>query len=216
VSEQAGERAEPVRIPAAVERQHGDEQQREQPPPMAVSELMVLLPQPRRPRVVVKRDLLPAVSVLSTVALSGLLVGWLWSVLAPAQRTIVVDGPRVPLLDEDYHRFDDLIIFVLIGLGAGLVIGGIVWLLRERRGPVVMIAAVIGSALAAWLATKVGVSWAAAHYAVTGNPGNRTIFSQAPVLESMWVMLAQPLATALAYGTMTAWNGMDDLGRRLG
>ncbi|MFI9385512.1 DUF2567 domain-containing protein [Kutzneria sp. NPDC052558] len=182
----------------------------------SVAAIMAMLPAARRPRVVVKRDLLPAVSVLSTVALTGLLVGWLWSILAPAQRVILVDGQQIPLLDESYHRFDDLILFVLLGLGMGLVVGGLVWLLRERRGPVIMIAAVLGSALGAWLAMKVGVSWAGGHYALAGTPANRTVFDQAPVLESSWVILAQPLATALAYGTMTAWNGMDDLGRRLG
>jgi hypothetical protein len=177
---------------------------------------MAMLPQAGRSRVVVRRDLLPAVSVLSTVALTGLLVGWLWSILAPPQRVILVDGQQIPLLDETYHRFDDLILFVLMGLGMGLVVGGVVWLLRERRGPVIMIAAVLGSALGAWLAMKVGVSWAGGHYALPGAPANRSVFDQAPVLESPWVILAQPLATALAYGTMTAWNGMDDLGRRLG
>jgi hypothetical protein len=221
MSEQAGERAEPMRIPPVTERDPEpgssavSSDVRTAPVP-SVSDIMAMLPQARPPRVVVKRDLLPAVSVLSTVALSGLLLGWLWSILAPPQRVILVDGQQLPLLDESYHRFDDLILFVLLGLGMGLVVGGVVWLLRERRGPVIMIAAVLGSALGAWLAMKVGVSWAGAHYALPGTPANRTVFDQPPVLESSWVILAQPLATALAYGTLTAWNGMDDLGRRLG
>ncbi|MBB5894333.1 DUF2567 domain-containing protein [Kutzneria kofuensis] len=218
MSEHAGERAEPMRIPPVTEKEPEpvSSEVRITPPTPTVAEIMAMLPQARRPRVVVKRDLLPAVSVLSTVALTGLLVGWLWSILAPPQRVILVDGQQLPLLDESYHRFDDLILFVLIGLGMGLVVGGVVWMLRERRGPVIMIAAVLGSALGAWLAMKVGVSWAGSHYALTGTPANRAVFDQAPVLESTWVVLAQPLATALAYGTLTAWNGMDDLGRRLG
>ncbi|MFQ6266547.1 DUF2567 domain-containing protein [Kutzneria viridogrisea] len=179
---------------------------------------MALLPPltPPRPRVVVRRDLLPALSVLSFVALVGLPVGWLWSVLAPGQRVLVSGTDQLPLLDESYHRFDDLVIFVLLGLGAGLVVGGAVWLLRERRGPVVLFAAVLGSALAAWLAMRVGVSWAGARFALTGAPANGSVIDLAPVLESGWVVLAQPLAVALAYGTLAAWNGMDDLGRRLG
>jgi hypothetical protein len=223
MSEQAGERAEPMRIPPVTEKDPEPASSAVSSPSVSsevrtpsVAEIMAMLPQARRPRVVVKRDLLPAVSVASTVALTGLLVGWLWSILAPAQRVILVDGQQLPLLDESYHRFDDLILFVLIGLGMGLVVGGVVWMLRERRGPVIMIAAVLGSALAAWLAMKVGVSWAGSHYALSGTPANRSVFEQAPVLESTWVILAQPLATALAYGTLTAWNGMDDLGRRLG
>lgn len=177
---------------------------------------LLVPPAPPRPRVVVRRDLLPALSVLSFVALFGLAVGWLWSVLAPAQHVLITDTGQIPLLDESYHRFDDLMIFVLIGLGAGLVVGAAVWLMRERRGPVVMIAAVAGSALCAWLAMRVGVSWAGSHYAVTGTPTSGTVVDMAPVVESGWVILAQPLATALAYGVLAAWNGMDDLGRRLG
>jgi len=38
----------------------------------------------------------------------------------------------------------------------------------------------------------------------------------APALETWWGILAWPLAAALAYGCCTAWNGLDDLGRRLG
>lgn len=223
MSEQAGGRAEPRRIPPVTEKDPEPasaaapgEPSGEPAGVPSVAEIMAMLPQARRPHVVVKRDLLPAVSVLSTVALSGLVVGWLWSVLAPPQRVILVDGQQIPLLDESYHRFDDLILFVLLGLGMGLVVGGVVWCLRERRGPVIMIAAVLGSALGAWLAMKVGVSWAGGHYALPGAPANHAVFDQPPILESSWVILAQPLATALAYGTMTAWNGMDDLGRRLG
>ncbi len=219
MSEHAGERAEPMRIPPVTEKDPEPASVAAAEPPAAVpsvAAIMAMLPQARRPQVVVKRDLLPAVSVLSTVALSGLLVGWLWAILAPAQRVILVDGQQIPLLDESYHRFDDLILFVLLGMGMGLVVGGVVWMLRERRGPVIMIAAVLGSALGAWLAMKVGVSWAGGHYALPGTPANHAVFDQAPVLESSWIILAQPLATALAYGTMTAWNGMDDLGRRLG
>ncbi|AHI00433.1 hypothetical protein BC739_002809 [Kutzneria viridogrisea] len=205
MAEPSGDRATPVRIPPAVE----------QDVPPAI---MALLPPltPPRPRVVVRRDLLPALSVLSFVALVGLPVGWLWSVLAPGQRVLVSGTDQLPLLDESYHRFDDLVIFVLLGLGAGLVVGGAVWLLRERRGPVVLFAAVLGSALAAWLAMRVGVSWAGARFALTGAPANGSVIDLAPVLESGWVVLAQPLAVALAYGTLAAWNGMDDLGRRLG
>lgn len=44
-------------------------------------------------------------------------------------------------------------------------------------------------------------------YSVSRTPGNRSVVGQAPVLEWMWSILAQPLP----YGTMTAWSAMDDL-----
>jgi hypothetical protein len=42
------------------------------------------------------------------------------------------------------------------------------------------------------------------------------VVPEAPHLETIWGLLAWPLATALAYGMLAAWNGMEDLGRRLG
>jgi hypothetical protein len=173
--------------------------------------------QPERPRVVIKKDLLPALSVLSTVSLLGLAVGWLWSRLAPPQRLVIAqDGSPVPLTAESYHRFDDLVLFALLGLAAGLLTGLGVWFLRERRGPVVMLAAVGGSAMGGWLAMQVGVAWAEGRFPVSGKVEVLDVVVRAPQLESAWVLLAWPLAAALTYGVMAAWNSMDDLGRRLG
>ncbi|WP_436502054.1 DUF2567 domain-containing protein [Actinokineospora sp. HUAS TT18] len=169
------------------------------------------------PSVRIKADLLPAVSIASFIALFGMAVGWLWSRVAPPQLVVVVEGGKlIPLRAESYHRFDDLVLFVLLGFGAGIVTGVGVWMLRERRGPVVMIAAVVGSALAAWLATQVGVSWAEARFVVEAAPNINDVIPVAPRLESRWVVLGWPLGAALAYGLAAAWNGRDDLGRRLG
>ncbi|MCP2256993.1 Protein of unknown function (DUF2567) [Streptoalloteichus tenebrarius] len=170
-----------------------------------------------RPRVVVRRDLMPAVSVLSTVALVGLPVGWLWSRLAPPQQVRVVQGERLaPLPLESYHRFDDLAVFLLLTLAVGLVTGGAVWLLRQRRGPVVMLAAALGSLVAAWLALRTGLSFAEGLYPLGDLHRVGALLWDPPRLESGWVVLAQPLAALLAYGACAAWNGHDDLGRRLG
>jgi Protein of unknown function (DUF2567) len=186
-------------------------------PPTQYPEYLPFTWRPEPPRVVIKADLLPAVSVLSTVSLLGLAVGWLWSRLAPPQRMVVgEDGQPVPLTAESYHRFDDLVLFTLLGLAAGLVTGVAVWFLRERRGPVVMIAAVLGSAVGGWLAMQVGVAWAGGRFPVSTNVEVLDVIQQAPRLESTWAVLAWPLTTALAYGVLAAWNSMDDLGRRLG
>lgn len=178
---------------------------------------------PERPKVVIKADLIPAVSVMSTVSLLGFAVAWLWSILAPPQRQVIGnDGQPLPLsalVDnqvESYHRADDLVIFLLLSLAAGLCTGLAVWYLRERRGPVIMIAAVLGSALGGWLATLLGVAWAEGRYPAPTEVKVLDIITVAPTLDSMWVLLAWPLTTALVYGVMAAWNAMDDLGRRLG
>ncbi|WP_019816250.1 DUF2567 domain-containing protein, partial [Saccharomonospora saliphila] len=113
---------------------------------------------PRNARVVVRADLVPAFGVLSVVGVLGIALGWVWSLLAPTQRMRVVTdgGEAVPLQWESWHRFDGLALFVLLGLAVGVLTGVAVWLLRARRGPVVLIGAVAGSVLAAWLATRLG------------------------------------------------------------
>jgi len=169
-----------------------------------------------RAKVVVKADLLPAVSVLSLVSLLGMGVGWIWARIAPPQRVRVLGEGTVPLPVESYHRFDDLALFVLLCFGAGLFTGVGVWFLRERRGPVILVAAVVGAVVGAWLAMRVGVSWAEGRFTVAGTPNVGDVVAKAPQLESSWGIVAWPLTTALAYGVLAAWNGRDDLGRRLG
>jgi len=166
-------------------------------------------------KVVIKADLLPAVILLGLIPLLGMGVGWLWSRLAPPQRMTFVDGGAVPLPVESYHRFDDLAVYTVLCMGIGVVTGVGAWFLRERRGPVIMIAVVLGSAIGAWLAIKTGVGMADGRYPVPAAPKLGDLFDKAPRLESQWAILTWPLTAALAYGGLAAWNGRDDLGRRL-
>jgi hypothetical protein len=166
-------------------------------------------------KVVIKPDLLPAIMVLSLIPLAGMGIGWLWSRLAPPQRFLILEDRQVPLPVESYHRFDDLAVFTLLCLGAGIATGVAVWFLRERRGPVIMVAAVLGSAIGAWLAMKLGVAWAEGRFTVTGTPKVGDLVDKAPMLESGWGIVCWPLMTALVYGALAAWSGQDDLGRRL-
>jgi xanthosine utilization system XapX-like protein len=171
----------------------------------------------RRPTVVVRADLLPAISVVSTAALVGLPLAWIWSRIAPAIPGVLdTSGQPVPLPSPyGYHRFDDLAIFMLMGLVAGIAIGVAIWMLRERRGPVIMLAGVLGAFIAAWLAMHTGESFAAGHYALATAPRAGAVFDIAPRLETSWAIIVQPLGTALVYGVLAAWNSTNDLGRRL-
>src|SRR5688500_12654228 len=114
-------------------------------------------PRPR-PKVVVKRDLLPSLVVALTTFIGAFPAGFLWSRLAPAQLKVVSpqDNKLYPIGLESYHRLDALMVFVLIGLGAGAITGIAVWLLRQRRGPVGMPGMAAGSFAAAWLAQDRG------------------------------------------------------------
>ncbi|SEF33729.1 Protein of unknown function [Amycolatopsis pretoriensis] len=172
----------------------------------------------RRPRVVVKADLLPAVSVLGTLSLLSFPLAFAWSRLAPPERVRIVaaDGTQSPLELESWHRFDDLAVFGLMTLGLGIVVGIVSWLLRERRGPVVLVAAVLGVALASALAMLLGVGWANSHYTIASAPALGSVVELAPRLESWWVLLTGPLGVTISYSLLVTWNGRDDLGRRLG
>ena len=176
------------------------------------------LDQPRRRAAIFSRaDILGAVSLLSLVSLLGMPLAWFWSRLAPAQLSLVEpDGSLVPLPVESQHRFDDLAVFVLLGAVAGLLTGVAVWLLRQRRGPLALIALTAGSLIAAWLAMRTGISFAEARYSDAirqASPG--AVVATAPRLETGWAIVIQPLLAALAYGSAAAASGSEDLGRRL-
>ncbi|MGH3775341.1 MAG: DUF2567 domain-containing protein [Pseudonocardiaceae bacterium] len=166
-----------------------------------------------QPGVTILAGLVPALVVLCAVAASGLPLGWLWSRLAPPEIVARATGPGgvLPIVGQSEHRFDDMATFLLLGLAAGVLTGAALWLLRQRRGPVVLVAAMLGSLLAAWLAMRVGLWLAAAHYPDLASTG--LAFPRAPVLESSWVVIAQPFGAVVTYCITTAWNGSDDLGR---
>jgi hypothetical protein len=175
------------------------------------------VPPAPKPKVHVKADILPAVSVFSIIALVGIPVAWIWAQLAPGQlKAVAQNGVLLPLTAESYHRFDAIAIFVALGLASGFVVGVAVWFLRERRGPVVMVAAVLGSLAAAFLASMLLGAFTSGMYPTPTATKLGDVITIAPKLESLWAVLAAPLATALAYGVLAAWNGMDDMGRRLG
>ncbi|ATE58434.1 hypothetical protein CNX65_28115 [Actinosynnema pretiosum] len=164
---------------------------------------------------VVQRDIPAAIKVFSTTSLLGLPIGLLWAWLAPAQNVVVQSGGFVPVPGESYHRLDSLMVFVLLGLAAGVLTGAASWMMRELRGPVVMLAATVGSVLAAFLAFRVSAPFSTWRHELASAPAVGEVIRLAPSLDSAWGIVAWPLGTALAYGCLAAWNGMDDLGRRL-
>jgi hypothetical protein len=176
-------------------------------------------PPPSPPRVVIRDDLRPAVRILLLVALLGIPLGLLWSWLAPPEIVTVLIDPSagrvgvLPLTGQSAHRFDGMAIFLLLGTATGVLTGAALWLLRQRRGPVVLVAAVLGSLAAAWLAMRVGLWLVQWRYPGPAGAQHGDVVARPPVLESAWVLVAQPLGVALAYSLAAAWNGTDDLGR---
>ncbi|MGH3857002.1 MAG: DUF2567 domain-containing protein, partial [Pseudonocardiaceae bacterium] len=154
------------------------------------------------------------VGVVGVVAVVGVPWGVLWAWLAPGEvvarsTDAATLGAVLPFAGQDEHLFDDMATFVLLGLAAGVLTGAALWLLRRHRGPLVLLAAVAGSLIAGWLAMRTGLWLVASRYpdlASTGAP-----FPRPPVLQSAWVIVAQPFGVAFAYSITTAWNGTDNL-----
>jgi hypothetical protein len=171
------------------------------------------------PRPVIRADLRAAVGVLVAVAVAGVPLGVLWSLLAPPEVVAVLADPTageggvLPFVGQSEHRFDGMALFVLIGMSAGVLIGAALWLLRRRRGPVVLLAGVLGSLAAAWIAMRIGLSLAGWRFPVISGARPGQALSRPPVLESLWIVVAQPFGVALAYSFAVAWNGTADLDR---
>lgn len=200
----------------AVPEQAGDAESAERTEAEAVLEaLAVPVLTPPKPKVVVKADLLPAISAVSLIALLGLPLGWVWSRLAPAQQSVLGPGGSTqPLLVENDHSFDAIAIFALLAFATGVLTSVVLWRVRGRRGPVLLIGAVIGSAVASWLGISMGASFASSLYPMPPHPAVGDLITMAPEITTQWVLLVQPFAVALGYGVAVSWNGLDDLGRR--
>lgn len=168
----------------------------------------------------VRADLPAAGKALGAVAALGLPLGWVWSLLAPPQVVSVLASPVGdellirPLDGQSEQRFAAMGTFLLFGLAAGVLVGAALWMVRRRRGPVLVVAGVLGSMVAAWIAMHAGVSLANWYYPLGPfEPG--AILVRPPVLESLWVVIAQPFAVAMTYAVGVAWDGTDDLGREV-
>lgn len=174
-------------------------------------------PSRRHSPVVSRADLFGSISLASLIPLIAAPLGWLWSRLAPAQLSVVKEDLSLAALPiESQHRFDDLATFVLLGAVVGLLFGVATWLMRGRRGPLTVVGLAAGSLLAAWLAIRMGVSFAQARNVPPPTPlAPGDLIAVAPRIESNWVVIVQPLFAVLAYGIAAAANGLEDLGRRL-
>ncbi|MGH3687720.1 MAG: DUF2567 domain-containing protein [Pseudonocardiaceae bacterium] len=182
---------------------------------MSAAPVVVAEPLPARRAAVTRADLLPSLGVLGVVAVLGLPLGVLWAWLAPPE--FVVRSPRattpggvLPFVGQTEHRFDDMATFLLLGLAAGVLTGVALWLLRRRRGPLVLVAAVLGALVAGWLAMRAGLWLAGVYYPDLASKG--APFPRPPVLESSWVIIGPPFGVAVSYCITTAWNRADDLG----
>ncbi|GIG62794.1 hypothetical protein Lfu02_71660 [Longispora fulva] len=114
-------------------------------------------PVPPRPRRDWPREILAGLLVVLTIATLGAPLGVLWSALAPRVLfQMTADGLFYTDAEpEEYVGAD--VVFTLIGLGAGILLGLACWLLLRRwRGAFVLVGLMVGSLLGACLAWQIG------------------------------------------------------------
>ncbi|OBI84278.1 DUF2567 domain-containing protein [Mycobacterium sp. E740] len=172
-----------------------------------------------------------ALTVLVTSAATGVLIGALWSWLAPPVHGVVAltrDGDRVRayLGDEGDHFF--VAAFLLVGMlcVVAVVAAVLVWQWRAHRGPVMTAALATGCMLAAGVAAGLGallvrlrygtIDVAGApvtpehrvHYVVETPP---VFFGHSPLQVALTVLFPAAVA-ALVYSFMAVSAARDDLG----
>ncbi|WP_326546788.1 DUF2567 domain-containing protein [Mycolicibacterium sp. ND9-15] len=172
-----------------------------------------------------------ALTVTVALAASGLVVGALWSWLAPPVHGVVAlarDGDRVRgyLGNEGDHFF--VAAFLLVGMlcAVTVIAAVLVWQWRAHRGPVMMAALATGSMLAAGAAAGVGtllvhlrygtIDVAGApvtpehrvHYVVEAPP---VFFGHSPLQAALTILFPAAVA-ALVYSLTAVSTARDDLG----
>ena len=101
-------------------------------------------------------EMLPVVAVLLAYAVVGVAAGWLWHELWTPAEGVVVGHQWYASGDALRDDFSGTGIYAVVAAVAGLVLGLACALVGGRRPLVTVVAAVAGSALAAYVMTSVG------------------------------------------------------------
>jgi hypothetical protein len=170
--------------------------------------------------------ILAAIGVAIVVAALGGAVGWFWALVSPRLQVIKSDRGFLYADAEPEQPVAADGIFLFVGLGLGILIAILVWvLLRRYRGVAMLVALTAGSlggsVLAFWVGHKIGMSEFNAIQA--GAPIGAEL--SAPVTlhitdlkaSHLWppsgVIAAQALAAAFVYTSLAGFSAYEDLGR---
>ncbi|UGT60772.1 DUF2567 domain-containing protein [Nocardia asteroides] len=160
-----------------------------------------------------RRELRGALAIAVGVLVAGALLGVAWGFLAPAERLVVVtDGRGAPLTGESLHRFDALAIFVCFGAGLGLVSAVAAWRARSVRGPLVLLALLLGSAAGAYAMADIGELVAEVRNPRPDDPVVGQIVTLPAEVEAWQALLIQPLLAGLVVLFLAALSTAEDLG----
>lgn len=156
----------------------------------------------------VAREALVAVAVAAVIAILGAPLGLLWHYVAPTVELVKTSSGWYPMAAEPEGFVADDGWFVVIGVGAGVVVAVGAWLLLRRwRGPAILAAVAVGSfacaALAGWVGHRIGLTeyQRLVRDAVVG-----TKIQRLPGLRIGEGKLVQPLVAVAGYTLFAAFH----------
>ncbi len=153
-------------------------------------------------------EALTALVVLAGVAVLGVPVGLLWRALAPRAVALVSNG-SVDLVNSETKAFiaADGTLF-LLSLAAGVLAAAAAWWLARDRGVGALLGLVVGAALAAYLAGRIGLLGQDRQALLSGvRAGRVTGRVDLPLqLRARPVLLAWPAAAALTWVALILWR----------
>lgn len=154
-----------------------------------------------------------AAVALAVLTVVGVGEGLLWSVVSPRVGIVITSaGPDVRPNGADGF-FAGEVTFALLGIALGIVLALVVWYAAGRwRGPVLLLALVLGALAGAVLAWQVGSHLGLSHYREmlrSSDVGRE--FTKPVELRAKGMLLLQPMAAALTYVMLAAWRVQPDL-----
>jgi hypothetical protein len=170
-------------------------------------------------------------AVIAGLALAGVLVGGLWTLLAPPVHGAVAltkSGERIHVYlgNEADHFFVSAVIMIGMLTAVAVMSAVLVWQWRQHRGPWMVVALTFGGVAAAGAATAVGAALARLRYGfvdIAGAPvspdhrvhyvteASSVFFGHTP-LQAVATLLVPAVAATLTYASMVAGSAHDDLG----
>jgi hypothetical protein len=158
-----------------------------------------------------RADLRFAALVVVVLAVLGAVLGLIWMAWSPAQPKAFVYAPGKSFTYEESESWiaTDGRFLVLTG-GLGLVAAVLAWFRVRNRGPLMLLALIVGGLGGAYLTRWVGYLTGGGNY--TGKLD--TIVTHLPVsLHIPGLVFVEPAIAALVYGMLVAFATHDDLGR---
>jgi len=157
---------------------------------------------PADPGEPLKARLLVAAGVAVVVALLGFPLGWLWSSVAPWLPVRVSGNELFYAEPEGEQRAAAEGWFIVLSIGAGIVVALVVWFaLRRFRGSLTIAGLAIGSTIAGWLAWRFG-----------HNIGRSTANNLARHAKDGTLLKFPPDLRIKPVGNIGQWHGLPYLG----